>query len=129
MKSIQIYTEGNKVPSRIEQEYSIRYLNLPITKSNQLSLDFVGIIIKKEHPPLIVFPKHFPLQVDSLQKDSQLLIRVLQKIKNTRGSGDNENEKTFPLNSYLFVCEFYRKFGLYTEQERIIKPGYNGKIN
>jgi len=128
MTNIQAYTEGQKVSSQIEQEFSIRYLNLPITKNNQLSLNFVGIIIKNDRL-LILFPKHFPLQKNALLEDSQLLIQVLRKIKKSRGLGEIEEVNTFPLESYLYVCEFFRKFGLYMEQERIIKPGYNGKIN
>ncbi|MEB2300439.1 hypothetical protein LAV72_12515 [Lysinibacillus xylanilyticus] len=128
MNMISIHNDGDKVPLEIEKEYSIRYLNLPVTKEDKLSLDFVGIIIKEENP-LIVFPKHFVTTYNDLQKDGQLLIQVLRKIQSKKGFGETLNDKNFPLNAYLYICDFYKKHGLYMEQERIIKPGYKGKIH
>lgn len=124
-----IMNEGDRASVDLESRFQLRFLNLPILRSNELAMNFVGIVINHEQP-LIVFPKHFSYTEESLTSDAHLLLEVLRKYQNSIGIGIEESfYSNFPLREYLAICQFYNKFGLYTEQEKFTEQGYKGRIN
>lgn len=134
MLDFDIYSDGDFVPSEIEVKYNLRDLNLVLTKKNYLKLNFVGIVIKNDLPPLVVFPKHFLFERDSMINHTQLLLEVLKKHGQSGLSADLTDENiskvsNFPIKAYLDVCSYYNNYGLYFEEKKMTKPGYKGRIN
>lgn len=108
--------------------------------------DFVGFIIK-DNNMLAVFPKHFfdeesELMLNPSQKEKEeninLLFKVISKYvsenKNVLLSdkyiGYKDNfESDYPFESFFKVYDYYRKYGIYREEENFIAPDCKGRIS
>lgn len=91
-------------------------------------VQFVGFIIKKEEM-IVSFPKNYGINKVS-EDDIKLLAKLLiQRLpfKLLDNSGDMTDN--FPLESYLNVCRYYIKYGLYKKTTNTFHNGYGGKIN
>jgi len=134
----QIGQEANKFPLLPnEKKYSKRL------KENVF--DFVGFVIDKEKL-LAVFPKHFfkedikniSLEQREINENIVLLFKVINKYvleqrTNSIASkyiGYEENfESDYPFDAFFKVYEYYRKYGIYREEETLIKQNSSGKIS
>lgn len=94
------------------------------------SPNFVGFILT-ENETIISFPKHYCSTEFEIKNEDLLLIkRLLLNSRHVAGLNDElENHNNFPLTSYLYVCNYYRKYGLYVKREQKREVGYNGRIN
>lgn len=99
-------------------------------KNEKWLVSFVGFIINKD-TTIISFPKHYYFNKDDIKfKDIRLLAKVLSHHKKQKGFYSLDNEiNNFPIKAYLSICEYYKKFGLYSEKETRYLNGYSGKID
>ncbi|WP_317317280.1 hypothetical protein [Longibaculum muris] len=108
--------------------------------------DFVGFVFKKGNI-LAVFPKHYFKDTDinianknhmELQSDIKLLFNVIQRyrekekttatVKSYIGAQD-KYESDYPFRSFFEIYTYFKKYGLYKEQEDRIVQGSKGKIS
>lgn len=103
--------------------------------------DFVGFVIDKDKL-LAVFPKHFYENdiIDSkdIEKNITLLFNVINKyITEVKSSsqaskyiGYQDNfESDYPFDAFFKVYDYYRKYGIYKEEETLIKQNCNYKVS
>lgn len=108
--------------------------------------DFVGFVFCKGKI-LAVFPKHYFTETELadanksdaiLEFDIRLLYDSIRKYSTETNSnavaksylGRDENYKSdYPFEAFYAVYDYFRNYGLYKEQEEIIKPGVHGKIS
>ncbi|WP_314073348.1 hypothetical protein [uncultured Granulicatella sp.] len=103
-------------------------------KSFEIVCDFTGFLVNKENDVLTVFPKHFPVSTESLEKDSHLLFNVLMKAFNSKpnsmiGPDSSSNfQSDYPFASFFRVYNYFSEFGLLFEERTLVKPNQGGKI-
>lgn len=104
-------------------------------KSANYDSEFVGVHYDNGKFE-IVFPIGYKLSEDDeeIRKDVLNLLKVLREYRNsdkTKASQDNqENDlQDFPLYSYIYVFNYFRKNGYYTTKETIYKNSTKGKVN
>lgn len=107
-------------------------------------LDFVGFCIKN-NKILAVLPKHFydnidieELDLTSQEKDIELLFNVICKYNREKKSTlkaekyighESDFISDYPFEEFYSIYEYYQKYGIYKENEEIIKPNTKGKIS
>lgn len=106
-------------------------------EDNEL-FDFVGFIIEKEKL-LTVYPKHFYENVNEIEQgDIALLFKVICKYISERKNNPNADKyignknnfvSDYPFNAFFKIYDYYKRYGIYKEEENIIKPNSNGKIS
>ncbi|MGQ7327204.1 hypothetical protein ACTGUP_08955 [Streptococcus suis] len=133
-ENLILIQDGEMVPSEFINEKKLSRLTTRIGNNNYIS--FVGIVLN--HSDVIIsVPKHFYLKNDlennisSLTKnqilsDTQFLIEIIVK---GESSYKGSEEKNFPIDSYLKIQNYYKKFGLYSKQNKTEYTGDFGKIN
>ena len=98
-------------------------------------ISFVGLILNREDL-IISVPKHF-YELSDFSSNSELtkeqiildIQKLLEIILKGESSFDGSKEQNFPIDSYMTIQSFYRKFGLYTKKHKLEYTGYCGKIN
>lgn len=111
----------------------IEELNLEkyfISKDGNWSPDFVGFILT-EQKTIVSFPKHYYGKHSKIsEKDISLLGKLMIKTRYISGLTDDKGVyNNFPLSSYLYICNYYRKYGLYNKIRNKKEKGYKGRIN
>ena len=113
-------------------------------KENKYKLDFVGFCIEK-NKMLAVFPKHFFDNLDkrSLTKSEveynvELLFKVINKYNrenrlklqaNKYFGAENNFISDYPFDDFYDIYEYYRKFGIYREDDSKLEKSTKGKIS
>ncbi len=124
-------------------EGDIKYLK----KDRKKVFDFVGFITSNNET-LAVFPKHYFPQYQEITSnnhcfpgsyDANLLFKVIstymQENLNRRNQADKyfgdqkEYDSDYPFSSFFEIYDYYRKYGLYYEDEVVVSPGQHGKIS
>lgn len=135
------YIEDSLLNSRILSDSDKKFLK----KENRYIYDFVGFISYK-NDLLAVFPKHYftTTQLAKLNNgeckgntDLSLLFSVLQKYINNRTTPKAqkhigslpEYESDYPFHSFYRIYDYYKKYGLYFEEECALKKGAYGNVN
>ncbi|WP_164993375.1 LlaJI family restriction endonuclease [Macrococcus sp. DPC7161] len=112
---------------------------------NKLITNFVGFIINEENI-IISFPKHFfnEEEIESLnyyQEENLKKIKYYMKLlfNNIRKSSldksiasiglNKEINENYPMKAFFDIYEYYKKFGLFYNEEKESKFGLSGKIN
>jgi hypothetical protein len=103
--------------------------------------NFVGFIMKGEQM-LISFPKHYmsrqerkelAAQPEKLRGHLQLLFKCVQKITNKLNDRfvglRKEFSSFYPFEAYFQVYEYFRKYGLFTNEKVVTYYGYSGKVS
>ncbi|MBU9712003.1 hypothetical protein [Evansella tamaricis] len=103
--------------------------------------NFVGIIFNSENV-LISFPKNtlnleqreaFEKNRNTLYKHMHLLFQCIKKTvdaRNDRYAGiRRELNADYPFLEFFVIYQYYKKFGLFTNEKEIRKFGYTGKIS
>ena len=106
----------------------------------------MGFVFSKDKI-LAVFPKHYfdnsQIEVINkqnviLEEDIRLLFKAFTQYSNKKGTsvkadkyiGNEENfVSDYPFQKFYAIYDYYKKYGLYKEQEEIIKIGDHGKIS
>ncbi len=107
-------------------------------------LDFVGFVIEKEKI-LAVFPKHFfddhNLKIQNkkeIEENIKMLFKVIMKYNTENNSksiaekyiGYEDNfESDYPFEAFFKIYEYYKKYGIYKEEEIILSKNISGKIS
>lgn len=115
-------------------------------KINRYRFDFVGFVFSKEKI-LVVFPKNYYEDADiyffnatkaELKDDIKILYNSIQKYSknpSTKAKADSylgakdNYESDYPFNDFYKIYDYYRRYGLYKEQEEIIKASTHGKVS
>ncbi len=104
--------------------------------------DFVGFVIYKEKM-LAVFPKHYfdenkNLDEQQTKESVNLLFKVIRKYVAENKSnpmadkyiGYEENfESDYPFADFFKVYEYYKRYGIYKEEEVLVEKNSRGKIS
>lgn len=111
----------------------IERLNLEnyfISIDGQWRPDFVGFILT-ERETIISFPKHYHSKDYNIKnEDISLLAKLMTKTRILAGlNNEFGTYKNFPLSSYLYICDYYKKYGLYNETRSKQEKDYKGRIN
>lgn len=105
--------------------------------NNSWMVDFVGVIFKKTDKvdkTIMSFPRNYfasNLENETISKeDIKILENTLINIcKFDNESFDVEYAKNFPVNAYLDVCKYFKKYGLYHKDVTRYYKGYGGQID
>ena len=140
--------DGENFAPSLERQFDfsegdIKYLK----KDRKKVFDFVGFITSNNET-LAVFPKHYFPQYQEITRnnhrfsgsyDANLLFKVIstymQENLNQRAQADKyfgdqkEYDSDYPFSSFFEIYDYYKKYGLYYEDEVIILPGQHGKIS
>lgn len=111
----------------------IKRLNLEkyfISIDGKWSPNFVGFILA-ENETIISFPKHFYNEDYEIKNDDIALMgKLMIKARYLKGLDNNLGiYNNFPVSSYLYICDYYIKYGLYNETRYKREKNYQGKID
>ncbi|MCI8862952.1 MAG: hypothetical protein HFI20_10795 [Lachnospiraceae bacterium] len=139
--------DSSDVEKSIEAIFPLRLGDTRFIKSGNKSVfDFVGFVIK-EDAVLTVFPKHYVSEqtiMDAnsglleLNEDSRLLFLAINKYineTNSKAKADKyigemaEFESDYPFHAFFDVYDYYKRYGIYYEEENTIMAGRRGKIS
>lgn len=140
--------DGERVSSFVENQFSFSDGDIKYVKRERKKVfDFVGFITSNNET-LAVFPKHyFSLEeIEELNStpspdiyDANLLFKAistymredtLRTATAEKYIGEQkEYESDYPFNAFFEVYDYYRKYGLYYEEETIVTRGQRGKIS
>lgn len=119
----------------VEKEFVEKYnLDDLCTKNRKnWKINFVGLI-SQSSITIVSFPKHYPLDniKYSLKKNIRILLNTFAVYRKNLYSYDsigNETGLHFPYNAYTYIADYYNKYGLYVEVEKINSRGFKGKVN
>lgn len=118
--------DGNKVTVDFANYWGLSFFDV---KNKKAFVNFVGIILKKNEV-LISFPKHFDYDDLSTNEKGKAIKSILTLIANGVSSNYNEeNDKNFPIDSYLTVQDYYKRYGIHSITVRERRNGYGGRID
>ena len=119
MKIVKI-ADGDVADSKIVKEFNIEQL---CTKGKY---DFVGFI-NKNNNMLIACPKHFKYKDES---DIKLIVRCIIKSFRKTDKGSSELiDCNIPLRPYLYILDYYYKYGIFKNISSDYKLGYGGNVD
>lgn len=127
-KLIEIINDGQVVTQDFMERWEIQ--SYCKHYNNSIIISFVGVVIKKESI-LMSFPKHYEASynlyenVNNMKKISRLI--SLNNVGVSSFSGEDRIE--FPINAYLSVVSYYKKYGLYSANHKYYEASKSGKIN
>lgn len=106
--------------------------NLLRSTNGTTTINFVGVIISKDNI-LISFPKHFDhekLSIEEKKEYAKAIASLLVKGSSTTSPKNKERKSNeFPLDSYLSVVNYYKKFGIYNKKIRVENKINQGRPN
>lgn len=139
--------DSSDVEKSIATTFPLRLGDTRFIKSENKSVfDFVGFVIK-EDAVLTVFPKHYlaeqtisdaNLGLLELNEDSRLLFLALNKYINetkTKAKADRyiggmaEFESDYPFHAFFGVYDYYKRYGIYYEEESTVVAGQRGRVS
>ena len=143
-----IYGQDNEeIMARLKSRFTLDTGDTRYIKRKGITVyDFVGFVISPTET-LAVFPKHYfsISHLDKLNKDKihdvsdvALLFQVIHKYiredsKNNKAhkyfGPEKAYESDYPFEAFFEVYDYYRRFGLYYEEETHIAKGQRGKIS
>ena len=111
----------------------INRLNLEryfISIDGKWSPDFVGFILTEEET-IISFPKHYYSNNNDIKdEDIRLLSKLMIKARPLEGLNNEDGlYNNFPLYSYLYICNYYNRYGLYNRSTKKKQRDYKGRID
>lgn len=110
-----------------EMEYrGIEYL-LRWDSKNIITSNFVGFVLS-ENQLIASFPKNYSFGIKEEDLQTLLNLVILFKKQDSNQNYD-ENSENFPIDSYLYVCEYFLDKGLFKKITKSYKKGYNDKIS
>lgn len=140
MLQISFGQDGDIIDKEIANEFPLLLGDTKYSKLKKDNIfDFVGFVINKEKL-LAVFPKHYfdtrNADSEKSNEDIKLLFNVIFKyINKTTANADkyigyDENfESDYPFSAFFKIYEYYKKYGIYNEEQKVIQQNANGKIS
>ncbi|NQL16803.1 hypothetical protein HO466_00160 [Streptococcus suis] len=104
-------------------------------QGDKTTISFVGVVLDSLGA-IVSLPKHF-YPISFWQKkerlDKELLLSDLSDLFSilARGSStSNKGELTnFPIDSYIKIQDYYKKYGLFTKKSHRLTTGYSGNVH
>lgn len=131
-KKINIISDGQEIISKdIKTKFQKELFDYCLLgKQNgdtKYTADFVGIISKRDEI-LLSIPKHYVQTSDEI--DIKRILSLLCKYCFSSGLSDSDGSFTnIPFNSYMFICDYYNRYGLYKETNDEYSFLYSGNIH
>lgn len=124
--------EGKVVPKGIEVDLAKRDIYiLDSLNGEEEILNFTGIIIEDKQI-FVSFPKQYIPNKKDISSDIELLLATLIRHKQENQDlyiNKSINLKTnFPFNAFSEIFDYYKKYGVYKEDNTKIQKGYSGKV-
>ena len=103
-----------------------------IHEGRDCKYNFVGFLTNDDDDMLVVFPKHYRLI--NLEADSSLVFQLIRERiqKDALYIGDEPSvkyESNFPFAAFFAIYDYFLKYGLYYENNQIVREGSKGKID
>ena len=142
MLQISFGQDGDIIKKEIAKQFHLLPSDMKYSKSKKENIfDFVGFIINKEKI-LVVFPKHFcdteDINNENIKENISLLFKVINKYVSENKNhplaekylGYEENyESDYPFEEFFKIYEYYRKYGVYKDEEILIQKNCSEKIS
>lgn len=127
-KKIELVNDGQVVDKNLVYSWDI--FNYCTQYNGNFTISFVGVIIKNRKI-LFSFPKHYQVKKEDKNQISSMkqILYILSKARTSYGSFDKGIKGEFPIKAYLGILKYYKKYGLYSLNERYFENGYDGNID
>ncbi|HFI0918945.1 TPA: hypothetical protein ACGOYJ_001674 [Streptococcus suis] len=106
--------------------------NLLRSTNGTTTINFVGVIVSRNHT-LLSFPKHFDHEKLSLEEKKEYaksIASLLVKGSSTTNHGKKYTKSNeFPMDRYLAIVDYYKKYGIYNKKIRVESKTNQGKPN
>lgn len=106
--------------------------NLLRSTNGTTTINFVGVIVSRNHT-LLSFPKHFDHEKLSLEEKKEYAKSIASLLvkgsstTNPRQKDAKSNE--FPMDRYLAIVDYYKKYGIYNKKIRVENNSNQGRPN
>ena len=106
--------------------------NLLRRTNGTTTINFVGVIVSRNHT-LLSFPKHFDHEKLSLEEKKEYAKSIASLLvkgsstTNPRQTDTKSNE--FPMDRYLAIVDYYKKYGIYNNKIRVENKANQGRPN
>lgn len=106
--------------------------NLLRSTNGTTTINFVGVIVSRNHT-LLSFPKHFDHEKLSLEEKKEYAKSIASLLvkgsstTNPRQTDAKSNE--FPMDRYLAIVDYYKKYGIYNNKIRVENKANQGRPN
>ena len=106
--------------------------NLLRSTNGTTTINFVGVIVSRNHT-LLSFPKHFDHEKLSLEEKKEYAKSIASLLvkgsstTNPRQTDAKSNE--FPMDRYLAIVDYYKKYGIYNNKIRVENKANQGRLN
>ena len=106
--------------------------NLLRSTNGTTTINFVGVIVSRNHT-LLSFPKHFDhekLSLEEKKKYAKSIASLLVKGSSTTNSRKKDAKSNeFPMDRYLAIVDYYKKYGIYNKKIRVENKVNQGRPN
>ena len=106
--------------------------NLLRSTNGTTTINFVGVIVSRNHT-LLSFPKHFDhekLSPEEKKEYAKSIASLLVKGSSTTNPGKKDTKSNeFPMDRYLAIVDYYKKYGIYNKKVRIENKTNQGRPN
>lgn len=106
--------------------------NLLRSTNGTTTINFVGVIVSRNHT-LLSFPKHFDHEKLSLEEKKEYAKSIASLL--VKGSSTTNPRQTdiksneFPMDRYLAIVDYYKKYGIYNNKIRVENKANQGRPN
>ena len=103
-----------------------------IQEGRDCKYNFVGFLTNDDDDMLVVFPKHY--RIINLEADSSVVFQLIRERiqKDALYIGDEPSvkyESNFPFAAFFAIYDYFLKYGLYCENNQIVRKGGKGKLD
>ncbi len=128
VNKIKIINDGCSISKVFANEWEI--MDYCDQYNGDISISFVGVVVQKERM-LFSFPKHYDIDIIDSEKIKCMkqILKLIAINQSNKGSFDNGDKGEFPIRAYIHIANYYKKYGLYTANEKYYKKGYDGNID
>ena len=101
--------------------------NLLRSTNGTTTINFVGVIVSRNHT-LLSFPKHFDHEKLSPEEKKEYAKSIASLLVTNPGKKDTKSNE-FPMDRYLAIVDYYKKYGIYNKKVRIENKTNQGRPN
>lgn len=131
--------DGGIINEQIITEFDLsqEYGDYECKSDKKLYCNFVGFIANYDGKLLVALPKHYEdlskfandVGISDIKNLFKVIMTYKKLMSNNVGIDGNLINSTYPFEAFYGILDYYKKFGLYREKEKVTKPGYSGKIS
>lgn len=125
MKELTRIIDGETVSDEIVNKFNLRQF-CTLNDSGSFVSRFVGLVMTRDEI-LFSCPKHLGYKDEN---DIELVLGCMMKSSKQIGySSENPVESNIPYDAYLFILDYYQRYGLHVVEKKEYKRGYDGSVN